>query len=238
MNDLLIQQEAIDRAGKLLAITPTGLVPATYTASELADLEQLVAYLGQAARFCRIDIAIAEIERVNAQYQRGKMTYAERSNFIQINNERLASMFGVKPGSLESEASTMKRWPQAQRVQGATVEHYRTIPAGMPQDHARQLLEDAVEGGWTTTKLRLACEGTKDQVVIDQPPSPLRRAYTDMDWAKAEQFCHYHEISSMRRETPTQVIFHSNGSGVLILESDTPIRYTVREHNQNKESTP
>jgi len=50
-------------------------------------------------------------------------------------------------------------------------------------------------------------------------------------WGLADQWLHRHEVERVVRDSATRYLIHSS-SGVLTIESDTPIRFTTKEINQ------
>lgn len=233
MNNLLTRQRAIDKASKLNVVQPTGLVPANYTKAELNDIEELLVHVNSAARFCRIDHAIYLNQMIERECAREGLSREDILKACYLSNSRLAARYGVKAETLRSEISTMKQWPYEQRVDGLTVAHYRVIPADMPRDIALQYLIDAAEGEWSVAELQSACyeelDAARTQPQQVYSPQPTGRQHTG--WEIAEQFVHRHEIERMVSDGPNRVVFHSS-SGVLTIESDTPIRFTTKETNQ------
>ena len=230
MNDLLTKQQAIDKASRMNAIQSTGLVPANYTMAELNNIEELLVHVNAAARFCRIDHAIYLNKMIEREYKRKGASREDILKACYLSNSRLAERYGVKAETLRSEISTMKQWPYEQRVDGLTVAHYRVIPAEMPRDIALQFLVDAAEGEWSVAGLQSACyeelDSARTQVPVAYSPPATGRLQTG--WEQAEQFVMRHEIERMVTDGPNRVVFHST-SGVLVVESDTPIRYATRE---------
>lgn len=234
MNNLLTRQRAIDKASRLNVVQPTGLVPADYTKAELNDIEELLVHVNSAARFCRIDHAIYLNQMIEREYKRKGASREDILKACYLSNSRLAERYGVKAETLRSEISTMKQWPYEQRVDGLTVAHYRVIPAEMPRDIALQYLIDAAEEEWTVAQLQSACyeeiDSARTHVPIAYSPPATGRLQTG--WEQAEQFVQRHEIERMVTDGPNRVVFHST-SGVLVVESDSPIRYITKENNRD-----
>jgi len=238
MNNLTIadRQAMIDKANRLNAVQAVGLVPANYTKVELKVLEELLVQVNSAARFCRIDHAAYLNSIIERECKVAGMGQWERDQRVYLSYCRLAERYGIKPETLKSEVSTMKQWPYHERVEGLTVGHYRVIPAQLPRNIAIEILVDAAEGQRPVAWVQSACYEHIDMAHIEQAekeqqPVATTNSYGTGGWITAQQWVDRHEIERMYMDGPTACVFHSS-SGILRIESESPITFTTKEINQ------
>ena len=239
VTSMLDKQEMIIRAGRLKAITSTGLVPASYTAADLLNLEEQLVFTTSAVRFCRIDHADMLNELIRSEWRDGRISWQERNHRINSSYMRLGERYGVKPESLRAEVSAMRRWSYDERIEGVTVQHYRVIPAAVPQCVATQLLIEASEQQWSVADLQSACY---EQIDMSRQPEELSQELQDAmssgkrdwkEWTYAEQWIHRNTVDRLVTDGPNRCVLHGD-SGVLTIESDTEIRFIVQDPNHEE----
>jgi hypothetical protein len=220
----IAMQTAVDHTTRLHAIQPYGLLPGTYTSYDLLCFKGQIIYVQKAMKFCAADLCNYLLD--------SNLTEEDKQYHIQT----LADGVDIKVQTLRKYASTMRKWHIDDRAQDPecklTLAHYTKVSRFIA-DYGIEAVKDVLETA--------AVEEWNDEQTLGQalslfmPDSQHNRLEKEEDTATEIEdalngFAREHDIEAIRRVSPTKLVV-SSVSGVLVIESDAPIRWTILEEH-------